>query len=158
LTSQRSCRSTSWSAWSPRRSGGDSSGWASSRPRYAAARVAEAHRLCALLSRDTAPAFTRSEAERRLLSLVRAAALPAPDHNLRIAGHERDLVWFEQGLVVETDGWEHHRSRAAFESDRARDAALLAHGLRTMRVTWRQLTEAPEAVVARLAQALVSRE
>jgi very-short-patch-repair endonuclease len=100
------------------------------------------------------PAFTRSEAERRLLALVRAAALPAPDHNLRVAGHERDLVWLEQGLVVETDGWEHHGGRAAFESDRRRDAELVAQGLRTMRFTWRQLSERPHEVVARLARAL----
>jgi very-short-patch-repair endonuclease len=110
--------------------------------------------LRALLHRGLAPAFTRSQAERRLLALVRAAALPPPDHNVVVAGSERDLVWLEHGLVVETDGYEHHRGRAAFEADSARDAALLAQGLRTLRFTWRQLEDRPHEVVARLAQAL----
>jgi predicted transcriptional regulator of viral defense system len=49
-----------------------------------------------------------------------------------------------------------HRGRAAFERDRARDAQLSAAGLRVMRVTWRQLADEPEAVVARLAAALAT--
>ena len=110
--------------------------------------------LRALLRRETAPAFTRSVAERRLLALVRAAGLPTPEHNLVVTGNERDLVWLEEGLVVEIDGWEYHGGRRAFEADRARDAALIAQGLRPMRFTWRQLTEHPHAVVADLAQAL----
>ena len=111
--------------------------------------------LRAVLASASGPAFTRSEAERRLLALVRAAGLPAPEHNVAMAGNERDLVWFEQRLVVETDGWEYHGDRTAFEADRARDAALLAQGVRTMRVTWRELSEHPHRVVARLAQALL---
>jgi len=92
--------------------------------------VAEADRrrlvtLRALLERDVGPAFTRSQAESRLVAFVRAAALPAPDHDVVVAGSERDLVWLEHGLVVETDGYEHHRGRTAFEAVRARDAALL---------------------------------
>jgi hypothetical protein len=62
------------------------------RPRRHGARA-----LRALLERDTRPAFTRSQAERRLLALVRAAGLPAPEHNVTVAGNERDLVWFEHG-------------------------------------------------------------
>jgi very-short-patch-repair endonuclease len=38
--------------------------------------------------------------------------------------------------------------------DRARDAELQARGYRVMRVTWRHLVEEPEAVIARVAQAL----
>ncbi|MEA2241128.1 MAG: hypothetical protein QOD24_684, partial [Solirubrobacteraceae bacterium] len=41
--------------------------------------------------------------------------------------------------------------------DRLRDARLQAAGYRVMRITWRQLSEQPEAVVARVAQALVPR-
>jgi phage tail protein X len=39
------------------------------------------------------PAFTRSEAERRLLELVRSAKLPRPETNVRRAGWEVDAVW-----------------------------------------------------------------
>ncbi len=52
------------------------------------------------------------------------------------------------------DGFEFHSSRIAFERDRARDAELGARGYRVMRVTWRQIVAAPEAIVARIAAAL----
>jgi very-short-patch-repair endonuclease len=112
--------------------------------------------LVALLDREHGPAFTRSEAERRLLELVRAAALPSPDANARLAGREVDFLWRDAGLVVEVDGYVFHSSRASFERDRRRDAELQAQGFRVLRVTWRQIVEEPHAVVARIAQALVA--
>ena len=57
-------------------------------------------------------------------------------------------------LVVEVDGYAFHSSRAAFESDRRRDAELGTLGLRVMRVTWRQIVDEPQALIARLATAL----
>jgi very-short-patch-repair endonuclease len=103
------------------------------------------------------PTLTRSEAEQRLLSLIRSARLPRPETNVRIAGHEVDVVWRAARLVVEVDGYAYHSSRAAFERDRARDADLMQAGYRVLRVTWRQLTQEPEAVVARLAALLAPR-
>lgn len=97
---------------------------------------------------------TRSEAERRLLALIRRAGLPRPETNVRVSGHEVDALWKAQRLVIEVDGYAFHGSRAAFERDRARDADLLAAGYRVLRVTWRQSTEQPEAVAARLGAAL----
>ena len=111
----------------------------------------------ALSALDAAPSLTRSEAERRLLELVRAARLPAPLTNVRVGRHEVDLLWRAQRLVIEVDGFRFHGGRAAFERDRRRDGALLAAGYRVLRVTWRELTDAPEAVIATLAQALIAR-
>jgi very-short-patch-repair endonuclease len=102
----------------------------------------------------TDPAFTRSEAERRLLDLIRAARLPQPRTNVRVRSHEVDFLWSDQRLIVEVDGFAFHSTRAAFERDRIRDADLIAAGYRVIRVTWRQLTDAPAAVVASLAAAL----
>ena len=96
----------------------------------------------------------RSRAERRLLSLVRAAALPAPELNVRLGRFEVDFLWRAERLIVEVDGYAFHGGRAAFERDRERDAELQAEGLRVMRVTWRQLVAEPKAVVGRLARAL----
>ncbi|MBV9838606.1 MAG: hypothetical protein JO156_10815 [Solirubrobacterales bacterium] len=45
-------------------------------------------------------------------------------------------------------------NRAAFERDRRRDQILTAHGYRVIRITWRQLTREPFAVVVRVAAAL----
>ncbi len=109
-----------------------------------------------LAASDRTPRLTRSAAERRLLELVRAAALPDPEVNIRLLGRERDLVWRRERLVVEVDGFAFHGSRAAFERDRSRDAELVAAGLRVVRVTWRQLEDEPQAVVARLAAALAT--
>jgi very-short-patch-repair endonuclease len=104
----------------------------------------------------TEPRLTRSEAERCALDLIRKAGLPMPETNVRIAGHEVDVLWREQKLVVEIDGFEFHSMRSSFERDRRRDQELVAAGYRVIRVTWRQLTHQPEAVVATLATALAA--
>ena len=98
--------------------------------------------------------LTRSEAERHLLRPIRQAGLPSPRTNARLRGHEVDALWPAQRLVVEVDGFAFHRTRAAFERDRARDADLVLAGYRVLRVTWRQLVREPHAVVARIAGAL----
>ena len=107
-----------------------------------------------VLALDGGPAFLRSEAEARFLDLVRRAELPRPLCNARERGYEVDFLWRRQRLVVEVDGRRDHASRSAFERDRTRDAVLGAAGFRVIRVTWRMLTRTPEAVVARVAQAL----
>jgi very-short-patch-repair endonuclease len=56
--------------------------------------------------------------------------------------------------VVEVDGYGTHGGRVAFERDRRRDQVLVAAGYRVIRITWRQLTQEPYGVIARLAQAL----
>ena len=103
---------------------------------------------------DGEPALTRSEAEIRLLGLLRAARLAPTAVNARVGRYEVDFLWRAQRLVVEVDGYAYHGTRAAFERDRARDAELHAAGHRVIRVTWRQLVGEPEAVIARIAQAL----
>ena len=100
------------------------------------------------------PAITRSEAERRLLKLIRAAKLPVPRTNVVVVGWEVDALWPACTLVVEVDGYAYHGNRAAFERDRRKDAALVAAGYRVLRVTWRQIVEEPHALVALLARLL----
>ncbi len=108
----------------------------------------------ALLAGATGPAFTRSEAEERLLALIRKGGLSPPVTNARLGGMEVDVLWRAEGVVVEVDGFAHHRSRHSFEADRLRDARLSAMGLRVVRVTWRQLVDEPTRVLVRLAQVL----
>jgi very-short-patch-repair endonuclease len=110
-----------------------------------------------LLSGSRQPAFTRSEAEERFLALVRRAGLGAPEANVRFHAYEVDFLWRREGLAVEIDGYAFHADRAAFESDRRRDADLAARGVQVMRITWRQVTEEPEATVVLLARALAER-
>ena len=111
-------------------------------------------KLRTIVSRLDEPSFTRSEAERRLLDVVRAAGLARPQTNVRVAGLEVDALWRAQRLVVEVDGYAFHGTRAAFERDRRRDAQLLVAGYRVIRITWRQLTREPRRVARLIAIAL----
>jgi very-short-patch-repair endonuclease len=47
-----------------------------------------------------------------------------------------------------------HGHRRAFESDRARDARLVAGGYRVLRFTWRQVVRQTLLVTVQIAQAL----
>jgi very-short-patch-repair endonuclease/predicted transcriptional regulator of viral defense system len=94
--------------------------------------------------------WTRSELERRFLTLVREAGLPEPQCNVLVEGVLVDTVWPAARLIVELDGYGFHRGRAQFESDRRRDAALLLAGYRVIRLTARRLAEEPERVAAEL--------
>jgi very-short-patch-repair endonuclease len=99
-----------------------------------------------LVAEAAAPITTRSPLEDRFAEFCREylADLPAPLTNVSILDHEVDAYWPSHRLAVEMDSWEFHSHRAAFESDRARDAAMQAAGYRVIRLTHRQLeTEAP---------------
>jgi hypothetical protein len=100
-------------------------------------------------------ALTLSELEDRFRALCDAHSLPRPAVNARPLGFRVDFLWPAARLVVEVDGWRAHRTRAAFETDRARDQALTAAGFRVMRFTYRQVTDGPHDVAATLAAVLV---
>ncbi len=57
----------------------------------------------AALGRAVGISMTRSGRERRLLRAILASDLPPPETNVFIAGYEVDLLWREEGLVVEVD-------------------------------------------------------
>jgi very-short-patch-repair endonuclease len=89
------------------------------------------------------------------LALVHKAELALPETNIRLGRYEVDFLWTEQRLIIEVDGFHFHSSRPAFERDRVRDAQLGAQGFRVIRITWRQLVDRPEAVIAPIATALL---
>ena len=89
-----------------------------------------------------------------MLTLCQSFRLPTPEVNASIEGHEVDFLWREQKLIVETDGWEAHGTRTAFERDRRRDADLLAAGWRVLRISYARLEREPEWVAERIARAL----
>lgn len=101
-----------------------------------------------------APTITRSEAEYRLRELVKRAGLPTPLMNVKVAGWEVDFYWPEANVVVEFDGFKFHGHRQAFEQDRRKGLALAAAGVTVIRISWRQLVDEPELVVASLARTL----
>jgi very-short-patch-repair endonuclease len=97
---------------------------------------------------------TRSELERALLPALRKARLPRPVVGAELLGYTVDFFWPDHNLVVETDGWGTHGHRRAFETDRARDATLQAHGYTVVRFTWRQVIHETLLVTVRIAQLL----
>jgi very-short-patch-repair endonuclease len=99
---------------------------------------------------DNEPDLTRSELERLFLRLSRRHRLPEPEVNARLGSYEVDFLWRDRAVIAETDGFRHHGSRAAFESDRARDAELQCLGYRVLRFTYRQVRDSPGEVVASL--------
>ena len=103
-------------------------------------------------------AMTASELEERMFALLRRANLPLPVVNtsLMLDGREvrPDFLWPAHRLMVETDGFATHGTRAAFEDDRARDAAILVAGFRVVRFTWRQIRDRPHEVARTLAALL----
>jgi very-short-patch-repair endonuclease len=72
--------------------------------------------------------------------------------NSIVEGFEVDFCWPAERLIVETDG-RNHVTRAAFESDRERDALLTALGWRVMRFTGRQVRRDEATVAARVLSA-----
>jgi hypothetical protein len=110
--------------------------------------------LRAILARRSfhfAPA--RSELEERFLVLCREAGRPEPEVNAWIpfpegGGVEADFLWRDHRLVVETDGYETHGTRHAFERDRLRDQRLALAGYQVVRFTWRQVVHETGLVAA----------
>lgn len=97
---------------------------------------------------------TRSEFEDRFGRFCKRFGFPRPRVNTRVAGHEVDALFPADKLIIEMDGWDFHRDRHAFETDRDRDADTLAAGYSTLRMTWVRLDERPEAEAARLVKIL----
>ncbi len=95
-----------------------------------------------------------SRLETAALRLIERHRLKRPSVNVPVGPYVIDLLWPRQRLAVELDSRAHHLTPQHFESDRRRDADLLAAGYRTLRFTWRHVHDDPEWVVARLRAAL----
>lgn len=102
--------------------------------------------------------ITRNDFEEAFVGLVDRYGLRRPRMNapLAIRGRffEIDALWERERVAAELDSREIHGTRKKFESDRLRDRILVAEGWRTMRITWRQLHEEAEEIVADLRLAL----
>jgi very-short-patch-repair endonuclease len=105
-------------------------------------------------SEPTGAGIVREELEHRFRELIRSAGLPEPDSNVRVETGRRsylvDCLWSDHGVAVELDGRAAHARTMAFESDRRRDSALTAIGMRPLRFTWQRVTYEPSEVLAEL--------
>jgi predicted transcriptional regulator of viral defense system len=104
--------------------------------------------------------LTRSKLEELTLALCRRAQLPAPAVNADAAGasgrvYTVDFLWPQLRVVLETDGYDYHRTRSAIERDRRKQADLVTAGLRVLRSTWRQVEREPDQIGRMLSVALI---
>lgn len=97
---------------------------------------------------------TRSDLERDFLSLCRRHRIPAPEVNVKVGRWTVDFLWREQGIAVETDFYDYHRGRVAFQDDRARELKLRRHRFAVHRFSEVQINDEPEEVAADLRDAL----
>ncbi|AZI58688.1 DUF559 domain-containing protein [Nakamurella antarctica] len=99
-----------------------------------------------------------SAAERRFHADLRAAGIGGwvANSKIRVGKAYRipDLRFEDVPLLIEIDGFESHGTRAAFESDRLRDAEFTAVGWTVLRFTWRQIVNDPAWVVRTIRQTL----
>jgi very-short-patch-repair endonuclease len=96
-------------------------------------------------------ALTDTGLERRFLEIVRAAKLPLPETQVALNGYRVDFYWPSLGLVVETDGWRHHRTSGEQATDRRRDQTHMTSGLTTVRFGEDQIRYEPDYVRRTLA-------
>ncbi|MDQ4038770.1 MAG: hypothetical protein M3313_10600 [Actinomycetota bacterium] len=82
-----------------------------------------------------------SDLETRVLRVLHDAGLPIPvqQHRITAAGRSFriDLAYPAIKVAIELDGWDWHRTRSAFDSDRARANSLVLDGWTLLRFTSR---------------------
>ena len=59
-----------------------------------------------------------------------------------------DAVWRDQRVIVEVDGYDFHKGRRKFTTDRERDVRLEVAGWRVLRFTWVHVSDRPAWVAA----------
>jgi hypothetical protein len=96
------------------------------------------------------PAAVRSVLELRFLRMCASYGIPRPQVNERIGAWTPDFLWPDRGLVVETDGYDFHRTAAARRRDAIKDEFLRSVGLEVIRLTWADVTERPSETAARV--------
>jgi hypothetical protein len=97
---------------------------------------------------------TASHLEDLFRAFVKKYRLPVPIINFNLRRKQPDAYFPDHNLIVELDGWEFHKDRQAFETDRERDAENLRHGTATIRITEQRLTTDPDREAARLTEIL----
>ena len=106
-----------------------------------------------------------SEGERLLHRLLRANHIPGWTTNQWVKlpdlspgrGAYVDVLFRKQKVAVEVDGYQFHSDRPAFEGDRRRRNELVLAGYLVLNVTWAQLVDDPDWVIACIRRALARR-
>lgn len=112
----------------------------------------------AMAERDEGP-VPMSLFETKLLAALKKGGAPKPKLQWRVEDGGKligivDFAYPGVKLAIEADGYRWHSGKADWERDRTRRNRLTLAGWRVINVTWRQLKEHPEQVVATIMEAL----
>jgi very-short-patch-repair endonuclease len=107
-------------------------------------------KLRRVLAGSVDPAAVRSVLELRFLRMCAAHGIARPRVNVRVGEWTPDFLWPEWRLVVETDGYEFHRTAAARRRDARKDEAMRGLGLTVVRLTWADVVGRPAATAERI--------
>jgi very-short-patch-repair endonuclease len=92
-----------------------------------------------------------SDLEALMAEILDTFGLPKAEFHAHVGGFEVDFWITDSNVVIECDGWSAHGlDHEQFEFDRVRDSDLLAKGVITQRVTWRQMVRSPRSVARRI--------
>jgi len=99
-------------------------------------------------------ALTQSRIEDRLLAICDRHGIERPLTQQQVLGRRVDFLWPRERVIVETDGWEGHGTRSAFQTDRTVSNAFQVAGYVILRFTsadlrWRPARVAREIQAAR---------
>jgi very-short-patch-repair endonuclease len=97
---------------------------------------------------------TRSDLEKDFLKICRRFDIPAPEVNVEIGRWTVDFLWRAERIAVETDFYDYHRGRIAFQDDHERDLDLRRRGFEVHRFSESQVNDQPAEVAADLWDAL----
>jgi very-short-patch-repair endonuclease len=99
----------------------------------------------------------RSEAERLLIRLLKAARITGWKANHPVAGYRVDVAFPNARVAIEVDGFAFHSDSDDFHADRVRQNAISVAGWQVLRFTWLDLTEHPQRVIATINHAIRAR-
>lgn len=100
---------------------------------------------------------TRSEAERLMVRLLKAARITGWSANQRVAGYEVDILFRTAKVAIEIDGFAFHSDAESFQRDRTKQNAIALIGYQVLRFTWLDLVEYPDRVLSEVKRAIGAR-
>jgi very-short-patch-repair endonuclease len=101
-------------------------------------------------------ALTQSGLEDRLLGICDGHAISRPLTQQPLFGRRIDFLWQYERVVVETDGWQGHGTRSAFQADRTLSNRLQLEGYTILRFTHTDVARRPGHVARQIRAALAA--
>jgi very-short-patch-repair endonuclease len=105
-----------------------------------------------IAARADHPTVPQSVLETKVLRVLRAAGLPAPELQYEVKDRGRllavvDFAYLPAKVAIEADGVRWHSSRRSVDHDRARRNRLTKLGWLVVHVTWAELEQHPERFI-----------